>query len=122
VKKFGGDKKYFYWGFTAFTVIAGCILLYVIIMQWSVFASGVGKVFRILSPFVWGFVIAYLLRPLMRFFERRHSSAGRELLKRATQGVRVRRVTALIFRDPDGLVVLCCSDGLLSSIPASKTS
>lgn len=108
MKKFGADKKYLYWGFTAFTVIAGCILLYVIIMQWAVFASGVSKVFRILSPFIWGFVIAYLLRPLMRFFEKRLMvPLGEKLFKKSEHRVFVfGRVTALIISETLMLLVV----------------
>lgn len=69
MKKFDGDRKYFYWGLTAFLVIAACILLYLLVAHWNVFASGVSSVFVILSPFIWGFVIAYLLRPVMRIVE-----------------------------------------------------
>lgn len=70
MKKFGGDNKYLYWGLTAFAVIAGGILLYMIIMNWGVFYSGIATACRILSPFIWGCVIAYLLRPMMFLFEK----------------------------------------------------
>jgi len=33
--------------------------------------SGIGKVFKILSPFIIAFIIAYILNPLVKFFERR---------------------------------------------------
>ena len=71
MKKFEGKKQYIYWGVTAFAVIAGCIVLYATIARWPIFYAGVTKVFRILSPFIWGFAISYLLRPMMRFFEKR---------------------------------------------------
>lgn len=69
MKRFGGDKKYLYWGVTAFLVIASCILLYLLIQRWGDFSAGMTALLRILSPFVWGVVIAYLLRPMMRFYE-----------------------------------------------------
>ena len=77
MKRFGVDKKYLYWGATAFVVIACCILLYLVIMHWSTVAAGMVRLTQIISPFIWGAVIAYLLRPMTALFQRAFlSSAG----------------------------------------------
>jgi predicted PurR-regulated permease PerM len=101
VKKFGGDKRYLYWGVTAFAVIACCILLYMLIMHWVVFSTGVEKIFRILSPFIWGFVIAYLLRPMMAFFEKRLTGplGGKLFPKRKHRAFIFGRLLALVFSE-----------------------
>lgn len=101
MKKFGGDKKYLYWGITAFVVIACCILLYLIIINWSVFSTGVEKVLMILSPFIWGFVIAYLLRPMMGFFEKHLTGplGSRLFRKRKHRAFIFGRLAALILSE-----------------------
>lgn len=65
------DKKYLHWGITAFLVIAASVLFYMALKNFGLLASGVGKLTNILSPFIWGLVITYLLTPLMRKLEGR---------------------------------------------------
>ena len=70
-RHFRWDKKYLYWGVTAFLVIAAAILFLMTLLNlpWvRATLSGIGK---ILSPFIWGFVITYLIAPLMKLLERR---------------------------------------------------
>lgn len=69
-RRFRWDKKYLYWGVTAFCVIAASILFYLIISSFPIIAKGVSKIFSILSPFIWGIVITYLLSPVMHGLER----------------------------------------------------
>ena len=68
VKKFRWDKKYLHWGVTAFLVIAAAIVFYVIVNHLSWLGATLKSFGRIISPFVWGLVIAYLLYPLMRIY------------------------------------------------------
>ena len=63
---FKWDKQYFNWGLTAFIVVAAEIVFYFALKNFSVLASALGKLVNILSPFIWGLVITYLLTPLMR--------------------------------------------------------
>lgn len=69
--KFSKIRPYFGWGLTAFIVIACGIMFYFGIDYLPKIFRAIGGLFRILSPFVWGLVIAYLLIPVMRFFENR---------------------------------------------------
>ena len=71
-----------YWGVTAFCVLAGCILFYMLLQHLDGVISGFKAAMHLLSPFIWGFVIAYLLLPMCRFFEYRMLSP---LLKRITK-------------------------------------
>lgn len=65
------DKKYLYWGITAFLVIIACIAFFWVIQRWSGFRDVVSNLNAILSPFVIGFVIAYLLTPLVKLLQSR---------------------------------------------------
>ncbi len=67
--KFKWDKSYFGIGLTAFIVIACSILFYMIINRFDVIISGFNLVINILMPMIMGLVIAYLLNPLLNFFE-----------------------------------------------------
>lgn len=69
--KFSKIRPYFGWGLTAFIVIACGIMFYFGIDYLPKIFKAIGSLLRILSPFVWGLVIAYLLIPVMRFFEER---------------------------------------------------
>ena len=69
-RHFRWDRKYLYWGITAFCVIAAAILFYMALRFLPDLRKTISSVFKILSPFVWGFVITYLIAPLMRLLER----------------------------------------------------
>ena len=70
MKRFRWDKKYLYWGVTAFLVIAATILFYMLVSNLTWLHSALQRLGQILSPFIWGLVIAYLLYPLMRIYQR----------------------------------------------------
>lgn len=67
--KFKKIGPYFRWGLTAFIVIACGIMFYFGIDYIGKFFKAIGSLLKILSPFIWGLVIAYLLIPPMRYFE-----------------------------------------------------
>ena len=70
MKRFRWDKKYLYWGVTAFLVIAAAIVFYWIVSNLPWLGNKLRNIGKIISPFVWGLVIAYLLYPLMRIYQR----------------------------------------------------
>lgn len=57
-------------GVTAFCVIACALLFNQLITHFTVILDKIGEINRILSPFIWGLVIAYLLTPLLNIYER----------------------------------------------------
>lgn len=67
--KFRWEKKYLYWGITAFLVIISSITFYILANDMSMVYSAIHKITSITMPFIVGFVIAYLLNPIMCFFE-----------------------------------------------------
>lgn len=68
--KFKWDKKYLYWGVTAFLVVVSSIVFFLIINRFDVVMSFFGTVLTVLTPIIYGFVIAYLLSPVATFFEK----------------------------------------------------
>lgn len=69
-KHFRWDKKYLYWGVTAFAVIACAILFYMALNYIPALGKALSTLMAILSPFVWGLVISYLLNPLTKTMEK----------------------------------------------------
>ena len=70
MKRFRWDKKYLYWGVTAFCVVAASILFYMLLNHLTGIRIALRRLVSILSPFVWGLVIAYLLYPLLKIYQR----------------------------------------------------
>ena len=70
-RHFHWDRKYLYWGITAFCVIAAAILFYMALRFLPELRAALSGLVRILSPFLWGFVITYLMAPLMKLLDRR---------------------------------------------------
>ncbi len=67
--KYRWDKKYLYWGMTAFFVIAASIIFYLLIGNLPAVGNVISTVFSILSPIVYGLVIAYILMPWVNWIE-----------------------------------------------------
>lgn len=68
--KFKFDKKYLYWGITAFLVIAASILFYYILFHRSNLSSGISNFIGIAMPIIDGFVLAYLMTPVLNKIEK----------------------------------------------------
>ena len=62
-------KDYFKWGVTAFCVLLALLLVFFAFYRCEFIISGIGKIFNILSPFFFGVAMAYLLNPVVIFFE-----------------------------------------------------
>ena len=69
-RHFRWDKKYLYWGITGFCVIACSILFYMALRFLPDLGHALAKLIKILSPFIWGFVITYLIAPLMKLLDK----------------------------------------------------
>ena len=68
-EKFDENKKYFGIALTVFLVIAASIVLFFIIYRWRNIADFFLKIIGILSPILYGIVIAYILTPLIGVLE-----------------------------------------------------
>lgn len=63
-------RKYFPIVAVVFIIFALCILFFFLLFRFEAVRSGVSSVIRILMPFLYGGVFAYLLRPMCKYFER----------------------------------------------------
>ena len=69
--KFRWDKKYLYWGITAFCVIAASILFYYVLFHGQNLKKGFGTLINVCMPIIYGLVLAYLLNPILKIVENR---------------------------------------------------
>ena len=100
--KFRWDKKYLYWGATAFVVIAASMLFYFGIFHVDSLKSLLNKLYGIVKPLVYGAAIAYILNPLVRLLEtklffRAIEKAGRKLTVRLRKIIRMICVVLVIL-------------------------
>lgn len=63
-KKQAEQGHYLQWGLTAFCVIVASILVFFLLFRLSGVMAVIKKVISILKPFIYGFVMAYLLLPV----------------------------------------------------------
>ncbi len=61
------DEKHIKWGFTAFLVILCSIIVFFAIYRMSDVSHIVSKIVSILTPFIYGLIMAYLLCPVYNF-------------------------------------------------------
>ena len=68
--KFNLEKKYFWFGLTAFLVIAGSICFYYLIFHGDRFSAQINSIVKVASPVIYGIILAYLLTPAVNSIER----------------------------------------------------
>lgn len=68
---FKWDKKYLYWGVTAFLVLASAILFYYFVFHNAQFLQIFKNIINICFPVINGLIIAFLLCPLINWFEQK---------------------------------------------------
>lgn len=68
--KINYDSPYIKWGITLFTVSCAVIIFFFAVYRNTEVMQGFHLVARILMPFVYGLIIAYLLCPIYNFFTR----------------------------------------------------
>jgi len=73
---FGGEavkiewnKKYTTIAIYSFLVIVASIIFYSVVQNFRGFSDYTSKVLTLLTPFIYGFVIAYILNPILRIFD-----------------------------------------------------
>lgn len=67
--KFQIDKKYIRIGFIAFVVIAASICFYYLVFHGDRFSNRINDLLTVVSPVMYGIIIAYLLTPLVNGLE-----------------------------------------------------
>lgn len=69
--KYHGDRKYLYWGITAFSVICAGLLFYYCLFHGTKISSVFDQIMRICFPIIVGFCLAYLITPIINSIEHR---------------------------------------------------
>ena len=69
MKKWNWNNKYIGWGITAFLVITASLGVYYLMFHASRLFENIGRIFNILMPVMFGLIIAYLLTPVLDYFE-----------------------------------------------------
>ena len=95
-RKGGNWKKYAGYGVTAFLVCAAVVLLVFMFVQREEFKSFFAKLQKAAAPAIYGAVFAYLMNPLMKFFERNYIKLF-EKSKNKKRLARVARVISIII-------------------------
>ena len=101
-RHFRWDKKYLYWGITAFCVVACAILFFMALNYIGLVGNALGKLGHILSPFIWGLVITYLLNPLVRVLQHRvFGPLCTRIFARSRRhrGIRLSRALSVVFAE-----------------------
>lgn len=73
------ENKYIAWGVTLFSVFSALILLFFAIYRWDYILGFIQTLFTIMMPFIYGVAIAYIMNPIVKFFE---SKVFNKLLKK----------------------------------------
>ena len=68
--KFHFEKKYVYWGVTAFLVIAASLIFYYLLFHMNNVRAGFRTFTKTCMPIIDGLVLAYLMTPLVKHMER----------------------------------------------------
>lgn len=79
------------WGLTAFLVIICCIIFYSVIQYWPGIVDGVRSGIRIISPFIWGAILAYLLSPFVRVLQNKLFEPLGERIYKGKKGAGVKK-------------------------------
>lgn len=66
-------KKYVFWGITGFSVVAASVLFFFFIFRLGEVGRLLSKIVKILEPVIYGLVIAYLLGPIVSYWNRKLS-------------------------------------------------
>ena len=95
MKRFS-ESRYFKIGLMIFLTGVALIIFYLIASNISGFRTGVGKIGSILEPFIYGFIIAYLMSPAYNFLVRKIYHASKTRFSQPGKALKFARVIASI--------------------------
>lgn len=82
---------------TVIVIVAVCLVIFFLIFRYQGLGHAIGAVARALQAVIFGIFIAYLINPIMKFFERRLIRAavkhGKELTQKKKRRIRIISVT-----------------------------
>ncbi len=85
-------NKYVYWGITAFLVLAAIVFFFFCLYRWVRVKAFIIRVFQIFLPFIYGLAIAYILNPVVKFFD---NKVFRKLFKNSKNKEKISRYLSL---------------------------
>lgn len=88
----------------AFIVLAGALVFYYLLHSLPFFANGLKRILRAIAPAIWGFCIAFLMSPVVRFFERNFIKIGAK--RRAKAGVPLEQAERRVRNRARGFAIL----------------
>ena len=90
-------NKYFAWGFTAFCVLCSLLLLFFAFYRWDYIVSLLKNIIGIIMPIIFGLSIAYLMNPVVTFFEKKIFIKLVKKIKRIKNTKKVARALSLFM-------------------------
>ncbi len=90
------NNKYVYWGLTAFCVLAAIVFFFFCLYRWVRIKSYIVSFFSIFLPFIYGLAIAYIMNPMVNFFDEK---VFKKFSKKKNKNTRVLSITlsSIIF-------------------------
>lgn len=111
--RFKWSKKYTCQGITAFLVIAASILFWLLLANFNKVTGFIGMILSVLTPIILGFTFAYLLNPILVFFE---NKCFKKLLRKYLEKHENSRLPRVLGVTATILLALLLIAGLLSII------
>ena len=97
MKRFWEKSEYFKWGVTAFFVIAGSIVFYLLLMRGGNVLSAFSAILGYLSPVLWGLFISYLLWPMTKYFERQLMRPWLDKVRKKKDNRKMARMLSIVL-------------------------
>ena len=90
-------KKYIVWGITGFCVMAASLLFFFFMFRLGEVKLLLAKIFRILAPVIYGLVIAYLLGPIVNFWDRKLNIVLEKYMKNTGRAEKIAKGGAVLI-------------------------
>lgn len=102
--KFESNKKYFTISiYTTVVILIGCII-FRFVTQWSTTSKFISQLWGILFPFFMGFLIAYILNPVVSFF---HRNVSARILKNKAANMQRGLAILISYIVMVGFIIIC---------------
>jgi len=112
------NNKYLSIALYSVLAFTACLFVYLFIMHFSAFISIITEIFSILSPIVYGFIIAYLINPILNIIERIFSSPKIKEISHKTKRVFALVAAYLLIFSLIGVFILIITPQLIESLTA----
>jgi len=92
------ENKYFNIGLTVFLIIAACIIFFFLIFKIKFIIDSISWIIKLFVPFIIGFVFAYLLNPVVDFFQNKLFLKGIKKIKiKDDKKIKISRYSAIFL-------------------------